>query len=74
MVGNGIIDREINANTYVNFMYFHGFINFETYQTLLGNCQGNYYIPPNQSCKDALNDMITEIGNINVKYLSKGFF
>lgn len=52
IVGNGLSTYEFNDNSLIYFAYNHGLIGDEVWTGLVANCNGSFHNPPNEKCKD----------------------
>eukprot|EP00002_Diphylleia_rotans_P035583 TRINITY_DN7779_c0_g1_i1.p1 TRINITY_DN7779_c0_g1~~TRINITY_DN7779_c0_g1_i1.p1 ORF type:complete len:447 (-),score=76.75 TRINITY_DN7779_c0_g1_i1:108-1448(-) len=65
IVGNGVMDREIDGNSFVPFTYGHGLISETTFKQLESVCGGNY-VSPTPACAVLLVSMYNRLGDINI--------
>ncbi|XP_076902395.1 serine carboxypeptidase 1-like [Bidens hawaiensis] len=66
MIGNGITDETFDGNALVPYVHGMGLISEDLYQDVVKECQGNYYIPPSDSCQTNLSKVYETIDGINL--------
>ncbi len=63
LVGNGIMDRTVNSNTYFPFMAHHALFSSEITQNLFESCPGGQFSPsPSAKCTAAMNAIPEMLG------------
>ncbi|KAL0369903.1 UNVERIFIED_CONTAM: Serine carboxypeptidase 1 [Sesamum angustifolium] len=66
MVGNGVTDDHYDGNALVPFAHGMGLISDELYETVIAECQGNFYNPTSESCEDKLAKVDELLKDINI--------
>ncbi len=62
LVGNGIMDRDVNTNTYFPFIAQHGLLDPDFAAALETACQGSYARPPSPACSALMAKVPAQLG------------
>ncbi|GAB4827172.1 carbohydrate-binding module 1 protein [Ancistrocladus abbreviatus] len=65
-VGNGVADEVFDGNALVPFTHGMGLISNDLYDSIIKECQGNYYVPTTESCENLLAKVDEEVSGLNI--------